>query len=221
MRRIPLAIKLAYSAFVAVLVPYYWVEYTPWNFLYFCDVALLMTLVGLWTERAWLVSMATVGILAPQTVWIVDFLARAIAGVHITGMTDYMFNGNIPLFVRGLSSFHGWLPVLLVWLIMRLGYDRRAVLAQPVLAVTLLLVCFFFGPIGPPPADAPNHAVNINYVFGMGDQMPQTMMPPGLWLLAMMAVNVILFHLPTHAVLARVAPMPPDTARVARRALRR
>lgn len=205
--RIPLFAKLLYTAFVAVPVPYYWTEYTPWNFLYFCDVALLMTLVGVWAESALLISLSAVGILAPQAIWVVDFLARAVAGVHVTGITGYMFNPDIPLFVRGLSSFHGWLPFMLVWCLMRLGYDRRAMPAQPMIAVGLLLVCFFLGPIGPPSPAFPNHAVNINYVFGMDDKMPQTLMAPGVWLLALMAVNVILFHLPTHFVLKRAYPV--------------
>ena len=195
MKRIPLVVKVVYTAFVAVLVPYYWVEYTPWNFLYFCDVALLMTLVAIWTESALLASIPAVGILLPQAVWVLDFVLRATLGVHLTGMTGYMFNADIPLFVRALSSFHGWLPFLLVWLVFRLGYDRRAVLVQPVLAVTLLLVCYLFGPIGPA---AGNEAVNVNYVFGMNDAEPQTMMSPPAWLLLLMGVNVVLFHLPTH-----------------------
>lgn len=66
MNRIPLPVKIVYTAFVAVLVPYYWATYTPWNFLYFCDVALLLTLVAIWTENALLVSMSSVGILLPQ-----------------------------------------------------------------------------------------------------------------------------------------------------------
>ena len=47
--RIPMALKLAYTIFVAILVPYYWVTYSAWNFLFFCDLALLMTLpLRLW-----------------------------------------------------------------------------------------------------------------------------------------------------------------------------
>ena len=38
--RVPLGLKLAYTAFMAVLVPVYWRYYGPTNFLYFCDVAL-------------------------------------------------------------------------------------------------------------------------------------------------------------------------------------
>ena len=44
--RIPLWLKIAYTAFLAVMVPVYWANYGPTNFLYFCDVALLLTLVG-------------------------------------------------------------------------------------------------------------------------------------------------------------------------------
>ncbi|HEX7780325.1 MAG TPA: hypothetical protein VF424_13855, partial [Vicinamibacterales bacterium] len=117
MSRIPLLVKIVYTAFVALLVPYYWVTYTPWNFLYFCDVALLLTLVAVWTENALLVSMSSVGILLPQALWVLDFLARAVAGVHITGMTAYMFDPSLPLFVRGLSTFHGWLPFFLIYLL--------------------------------------------------------------------------------------------------------
>src|SRR5215207_9494528 len=105
--RIPLWVKLAYSAFVAVLVPYYWKAYGPTNFLYFCDVALLMALLALWMENSLLASMPTVGI-------------------PITGMTAYMFNPELTLFTRGLSFFHCWLPFFLVWVVWRLGYDRRA-----------------------------------------------------------------------------------------------
>src|SRR5262249_15633145 len=38
---IPLWIKLAYTAFMAVLIPVYLKNYGPTNFLYFCDVAAL------------------------------------------------------------------------------------------------------------------------------------------------------------------------------------
>ncbi len=45
---IPLFAKLAYTAFMLVLVPVYLRYYGPSNFLYFCDVALLLTWAGVW-----------------------------------------------------------------------------------------------------------------------------------------------------------------------------
>jgi hypothetical protein len=138
-RRIPTWIKVAYSSFVAILVPCYWVTYAPWNFLYFCDVALLVTAVALWIESPLLVSMQAVAITAPQMLWVIDLLCRLIAGVHVTGVTSYMLDSSIPLFLRGLSLFHGWLPFVLLWLLSRLGYDRRAFSIQTVVSIIILL----------------------------------------------------------------------------------
>jgi hypothetical protein len=207
-RRIPIWVKLAYSAFVAIVVPYYWATYSPWNFLYFCDIALLVTGVAIWIESPLLVSMQAVAITVPQLLWVVDFLCRLIAGVHITGVTTYMLDSSIPLFLRALSLFHGWLPFLVLGLLSRLGYDRRALGIQSVVAIVVFLISYLFAPAPPPSANHPNWAVNINYVYGLDDKHPQTMMAPWLWLLFIMAVTVIVIYLPTHFVLRRVFEAP-------------
>ena len=214
-RRIPRWVKLAYTVFVAILVPWYWVTYTPWNFLYFCDIALLVTGVAIWIESPLLVSMQAVAITLPQMLWVVDLLCRLVAGVHVTGVTSYMFESSIPLLLRGLSLFHGWLPFVLLWLLSRLGYERRALTLQAPVAVIVLLISYLLAPAPPPPASHPNWAVNINYVYGLDDKHPQTWMPPPLWLLLVMAFNVIALYAPTHVVLRRVfdPPYPVDSPR--------
>ena len=53
--RVPLWLKLAYTAFMAILVPVYLYYYGPTNFLYFCDVALLLTLLGIWIDSPLLI----------------------------------------------------------------------------------------------------------------------------------------------------------------------
>jgi hypothetical protein len=205
-RRIPLGLKLAYTAFVAVLVPVYAYYYGPANFLYFCDVALLLTLAGLWLGSPLLISMCAVGILAPQMVWLLDYAAHVL-GTSITGMTGYMFDTTKPLFLRGLSLFHGWLPLLLIYLVWKTGYDRRAFGAWTALATVIFLVCYFLMP--GPRSDPGNAAVNINYVFGMDDTAAQTWMHPLLWLALLMASMPLLLCLPTHVLLVRWLP-PPD-----------
>ena len=100
-RRIPYSVKLLYSAFVAIVVPLYWVTYSPWNFLYFCDIALLVTAAAIWMESPLLISMQAVAIVAPQLLWVVDLLCRVVGGVEITGVTSYMLNESIPLYLRG------------------------------------------------------------------------------------------------------------------------
>ncbi len=202
--RIPTWVKLAYSAFVSILVPCYWVTYTPWNFLYFCDVALLVTVVAIWVESPLLVSMQAVAITVPQMLWVVDLFCRLVVGVHVTGVTGYMLDSGISPFLRVLSSFHGWPPFLLLWLLSRLGYDRRALGRQSVVAVTILLISYMFAPAPPPSASHPNWAVNLNYVYGLDDKYPQTLMAPRLWLLLMMAFNLIALYVPTHFVLRHV-----------------
>ena len=71
-----LAVKLIYTAFMAVLVPVYLRQYGWTNFLYFCDLELLLTLAGLWLDKPLLISMSAVGLLLPQTLWVVDFVAN-------------------------------------------------------------------------------------------------------------------------------------------------
>ncbi len=201
--RVPLIVKLAYTAFVAVLVPVYWHYYGPTNFLYFCDVALLLTVIAVWPENALLLSMCAVSILIPQAVWVIDFALNA-AGVSLTGMTDYMFDANRSLFLRLLSLFHGWLPFLMIYLVWKTGYDRRALGAWSALAWMLLLISFF---LMPPPNPHPGLTpVNINYVFGLSDYAAQTWVAPAIWFAGLLIGLPTFVFAPTHYVLARLMP---------------
>jgi hypothetical protein len=212
-RLIPLWLKIAYTAFVAVLVPYYWRAYGPLNFLFFCDVALLLTLPAIWLEHRLLISMQAVAILVGQTVWVVDFVLHLVAGGSPLHMTDYMFDPAYPLFTRGLSSFHGWMPFLLLYLLHRLGYDPRAFRWQAALGVSLLLVCYFFTP--PPPAPTPGSVVNVNYVYGIGEQEPQRWMHPHAWVGLLLIGFPLVIYWPTHRLLGRLfGPRAADARRV-------
>ena len=202
-RLLPLSVKLAYTAFMAILIPVYWINYGPTNFLYFCDMSLILTLAGMWLESPLLVSMCAAGILAPQTFWVLDFLGN-LAGRPLVGMTDYMFNASTSLFLRGLSLFHGWLPFLLAWLVWRTGYDARAFKAWTALSIASILVCFFFMP--PPRPDPGLTPVNINYVWGMSDTQAQTWVPAWAWVTGLIVGLPLLVFLPTHLFLSRYAP---------------
>lgn len=200
-QRMPLALKLALTAFVAVQVAFYWSAYGPTNFLYFCDVALFLTLLSVLTEKRLPASMAAVGILLPQLLWALDF-AGTLFGRPLVGMTSYMFEDSQPLYARAISLFHGWLPFLLLFVVFRLGYDRRALPAWTLLAWGLMLVAYFLLPAPPVPVDRPNLPVNVNYVYGMSDDKPQQWMPPLAWLGLMMAGLPLLFFMPTHLLLS-------------------
>ncbi len=205
---IPLWLKIAYTAFVAVLVPVYWINYGPTNFLYFCDIALLLTLYAVWKEDRLAASMAAVGILLPQLFWCLDFglqLIRMMMGSAHSGMTAYMFDENKSLFLRGLSLFHGWLPFLLIFLVLRLGYDRLALKAWTGLAWILCLIAFFILPAAGAQLPNPNTPVNVNYVFGLNDAQAQQWMPQGAYLIVWMLALFSLAYLPTHLLLDKFA----------------
>jgi len=205
---VPLWIKLGYSGFVGVLVPIYLATYGPTNFLYFCDVALLFTLAALWTERPLLAGIPAVGIVLPQLVWVADFVA-GFFGVSPLGLAEYMFRDTIPLGARALSFFHGWLPFLLIWLVFRLGYDRRSFAAWTGLAWALMLLSFLLLPGPPAPPGNPNLPVNVNYVFGLSETGPQTWLPPLGWLAVLMVGLPLLAWWPTHRFFERFAPGAP------------
>jgi hypothetical protein len=201
--KIPLVAKLAGTGFMAVLLPAYLINYGPTNFLWFCDTALILTVIGMWLESSLLISMCAVGILIPQCLWLVDFGIH-LFGFHFLNLTSYMFDSRLSLFMRGLSLFHGWLPILLVWLLIRLGYDKRALFAWTGVATALVLICYFFTrPAGPHPID-PRLPINLNYVYGFNDQQPQTWMNQNLYVIVWLGTLWLFAFLPTHLVLRKI-----------------
>src|SRR5436190_22187865 len=142
MRRIPVWLKIAYTAFAAAIVPVYARQYGWRNFLWFSDVALLVTVPALWLERPLLASTQAISITVPETGWTVDFVAHRLFGVRLIGLAEYMFDSKIPRAVRALSLFHLWLPCLVLWMTARLGYDRRALRAQILLTWSVQLATY-------------------------------------------------------------------------------
>jgi hypothetical protein len=200
-RRIPLAVKLSYTGFLGVLVPVYAWSHGPGNFLWFSDIGLFLAGGALWLESPLLASTAAVGVLALELGWNVDFLA----GGRLLGLASYMFDPHEPAFLRALSLFHVALPPLLVWLLRRLGYDRRALVAQTALAWLVLPATYLLT----------DPAENVNWVFGPGGA-PQTLVPGPLYLAALMVGLPLLVFLPTHLVLRRLvrpAALPGEQAR--------
>jgi len=201
--KIPLAAKVAGTAFLAVMVPVYLHTYGPTNFLWFCDAALILTVAGMWLESSLLISMCAVGILLPQCLWLADFGSHLL-GFHFLNLTSYMFDPHLPPFTRGLSLFHGWLPLLLVWLLIRVGYDKRALSAWTILVTALVLICYFFTP--PAGAHLANHntPINLNYVYGFNDQQPQQWVNQNLYVVLLVGVLWLVAFLPTHLALRKI-----------------
>lgn len=187
--RLPLWIKILYSLFLCVLVPVYWHHYGPVNFLWASDIALFLVFAALWSESRLPNSMMAIGVLPLEIAWIIDFLS----GAQLLGLASYMFEPELPLYLRSLSLFHIALPSIMIFLLRRLGYDRRALVAQTLLTWIVLPVTYL----------VTDPVTNINFVFGF-DEEPQTLIHPLLYLALGMILLPVVVYLPGHLVLQRL-----------------
>ena len=67
-------------AWLLVWVPAYWSFYGPQVFLNLCDIAVVLTCVGLWRGSALLLSSQALSSLVVDAAWMVDLAWRAAAG---------------------------------------------------------------------------------------------------------------------------------------------
>jgi hypothetical protein len=190
---IPLALKVICTLFVCALLPIYWRQYGLANFLWFSDIALFALVPALWLENALLISMMAISVVFFEALWNVDFFVRLLTGKSLIGLSAYMFDPKIPLFIRGQSCFHIVLPLLLVWALHRLGYDQRALVWQTLVALVVLPLSYLVS----------NPQENVNWVYGFG-QNPQRTSPAPLFVILLMLLFPLVVYLPTHLLFTRV-----------------
>src|SRR5262249_5286397 len=176
--------------FVCVLVSVYWRHWGPKNFLWFSDIALLVTVIALWLESALLASMMTLAVALPEAAWDADFFGRLASGRDIFGLSASMFYTPFTAYLRALSLFHVFLPLMLIWMVHRLGYDRRAWLFQTIAALVVLPVTYALT----------DSADNVNWVYGPG-RKPQRRLRPLTYLGVSMLFFPLVIYLPSHLLL--------------------
>ena len=184
--RIPLWIKVLWTVCVIAWIPLYWRQYGPQNFLFFCDLGNLFITAGLWMESALIFSWQASGLLLFQTLFIIDLAGTFLSGRHWIGGTEYMFDPHIPLSIRLLSLFHAVTPPLLLWAIIRLGYDGRGWKYQTLTAWIVVPINYFW---------RPEYDVN----WARGPFFREQHVGPGLtYLLAYLIVVPVSIYYPTH-----------------------
>ena len=190
----PLWLKIVVTLFYLYISRGTWQQYSALNFLWFSHIGFMGAVLALWLENRLLASMMLLNTFVADGVgWTLDLLAALVSGRHPFGATAYMFDQHIPIFVRGLSLFHVVVPALLMWMVYKLRYDRRALAAQILFCWLVLLVCVLF--------TAPS--LNINCVWGPGTQR-QTLLPAWLYFVILMAYAPLAFYLGVHLLLRRV-----------------
>jgi hypothetical protein len=186
--RLPLWLKILWTVWVLGWIPVYWRQYGLQNFLYFCDLGNILIAIGLWLESPLIFSWQATGLLLFQTLYTVDVIGTLLSGRHLIGGTEYMFDANVPLFVRLISLFHVVTPPLLLWAIWRLGYDRRGWEYQTLMTWIVVPINYFWRP-----------QFNVNWARGMVRE--QHAMPGLVYLLGYLIVIPLCVYWPTHLLL--------------------
>lgn len=183
-------------AWLAAWIPAYWSFYGPSVFLNLCDIAVVLTCVGLWRGSALLLSSQALSSLVVDSAWMADLGWRAATGRHLISGTEYMWDAQYPWWLRGLSLFHVALPPVLLWSVWRVGYDRRAPRVQIALAAVVLVASRALGP-----------AENANFAFT--DPLFGRSWGPAPVHLAVMLAGLAAVYGLTHVALRRIPAQNP------------
>lgn len=186
---IPLWIRLSYSLMVLVIVPVYWYQYGPSNFLWFSDIALILMVPALWLQNRLLASMMGLSVLLLEVVWMLGFLS----GGRLFDIANYMFDENLPFWLRALSLFHFPMPAVILYMLWKYGYDPRALKYQTLMAALVLPATRY---LAPPEG-------NINWVWP-ADWVPE--MPAPVLLAGMLLLLLTGVYLPSHYLFRRCFP---------------
>lgn len=181
---------------LAVWVPSY-ARYWGWpNFLHLCDIAVVLTCLGFFFSNSLLLSTQAVSSLIADALWCIDAGWRWVAGRHLVGGTEYLWDASTPLWVRLLSLYHLALPIVLLLGLRRAGYHRGALFWQSAIALAVLLLSLPFGP-----------QANLNFVYRdpvLHHTLGGASVHFGLTFLALAGV----LYWPAHAILRRAFDAP-------------
>ena len=181
---------------LAIYLPAYAITYGFANFLFLCNIAVMMACAGLWRGSALLLSSAALSSLVVDPVWTLDFVWRLLLGRHLIGGTEYMWDLRWPLPVRLLSLYHVALPILLLVALRRTGFDRRAYILQSLTALAAVGTARLADP-----------GANINSAF-VDPLLKRSFEPAALHLAVIVGGLVVVVYPLTALVLSRVYPRP-------------
>jgi len=184
---------------IAVWLPAYFRVWGWANLLHLCDVAVILTFAGIWLANPLLLSSQAVGSVAAGIFWFTDVSWRLVTGRFLVGGTDYMWDARYPLWVRLLSTFHIGLPLVLLWTLRRVGYDRRALALQAAIAAFLLIVSRFL-----------SSELNLNYAY-RDPIFHRAWGPAPLHFVVIFVPLVALIYWPTHVLLSWLFRVPGTT----------
>jgi hypothetical protein len=196
--RVPFWLKLGYTAWLIAWLVIYHQAHPLREVLWLCHVGNFVVAVALWAESRLLFSWQAVSVLAVQLVYSANLIIRAVTGRWLMGGMEYMSDPTVPALQRLLALYHLVIPVLLIWALVRFGYDRRAIWLQFATYAVLLPLSYLFG----------TEKDDLNWVLGPFGRV-QTTVHPLLYLLAAIVVFPLVLSLPLHLIFAALLPNRP------------
>lgn len=196
MYAIPEWFKIAYTLAVLAFIVLYWRRYGPANFLWFSDIAFIGAAPAMWLESPLAAGLLACMVLLPEVLWNVDYVLRLLLRRRITGLTEYMFDPSIPLWLRGVSLFHVPLPLVLLWLVAAYGYPALSLVVSVGVGGLVLILSFLCA----------TPEKNINWVYGPA--RVQERLPRPVYLGLQYVALVALVFVPTHWLLGWLFPAP-------------
>ena len=179
-------------AWLVVYLPAYQLAYGAANFLFLCNIGVILTAVALILRHRLLASSQAVAAPVIALAWLLDAGWKLATGDFLFGATAYMWDVSYPLFARLLSLYHVVWPLLLWALLRRVGYDRRGWALQTGIAGVAFVAGRWLAPV----------AENVNFAWAdpfLGRQIG----PVGVHLLVSWAALCGVAYAPTHWLLRR------------------
>lgn len=192
---IPRCVRLGYTAWMVFWIGVVLANQGPQNFFWLCNVAKFVLLVAVWGGHRLLLASQSGVVLVVGIGWSLDFVIGVGLGGSLTGFTAYMWSDELSPLARAVSLYHVSLPLFALYLLSRLGYDRRGPWLQCAIGAVAVAGGWQF--------TEPGRNINwVYYQFGV----EQAWMPEPAFVLLLAVVYPLVLYLPGHAlslVLAR------------------
>lgn len=191
--RLPLWVPIAFTLWMCVWVGIIVRNVGPQNFWWLCNLAQFIVLYAVWTRDRLLISSQAGTVTVVGVTWALDLFAGLLLGGSPTGITAYMHNPDLAVSHRLSSTYHLWLPILIIWICHRRGYDRRGPWLQCAIGSLAIVGGWLFG----------DPERNLNYVhepFGI----EQVWLPDIAWIPLLCVATAALLYLPGHFIVRAI-----------------
>ena len=189
--KFPAWLRCAALLWLVIWIPVYWRTWGASNFLHLCDIAVILTCLGLWFNSALLISSQAVASLLADAAWAVVAGSKLFLTRPLVSGTETFFDPHYALWIRLFSLYHLVMPPLLLWAAYRLGYDRRGWALQSAIALPAFVAARFT-----------SRADNINFAF-IDPFFHRQIGPAPVHVILSWLFMVVVAYLPIHVLLKR------------------